>query len=132
MDEKLREDLEYIIDESGAIDAAIQVMEIPEASLAIATLAAMGIVLTPWLARQRKIKQQRKHQCRKYQGLKRKQCMINLEIDELKKEKAKVIQSGLQCNKIPDAAKKNKCKQKIKDLVTSYDIKISKQRRKIG
>jgi hypothetical protein len=114
----LREELEFILSEDAA-------------SIFISVPLAMGIVLGPWLMRQRKIKQERKMKCNKHEGLERKRCLINLEIAALKSEQTKLKQSVSQCSKHPEP-KRTKCKKTIMGLVKDYDIKIAKQKKKIG
>ena len=102
----LKEELEEILTEDPA-------------SIFVSVPLAMGIILGPWLIRQRKIKQKRKEQCNNLEGLAKKKCIINVESAALKSEKAKLLQSISQCQKHPEP-KRSRCKTAIQNLANDY------------
>jgi seryl-tRNA synthetase len=118
MEQQLREDLQHIINEDLGV------------SLAAAGIAGT-IVLGPWLIRQRKITQERKTKCAKFEGLAKKKCMIQIEIQSLTQVKNKLSSSMGQCNKF-DEPKKSKCKSRLQGIIKDYDSKVAALKKKIG
>jgi hypothetical protein len=131
MEQQLREELEFVINE----DLTTQLINTAgEYSPVIAAGTAMGVILIPMLRRIRKLKNQAKEKCKQFSHSKSlmKKCILKVEIDAIKKERQAMLSAATnQCKKKADPVKRKKCIDMLSGLAKDKLQAIKKKEAQI-